>query len=75
METKKFKNGDVVILRSGGPRMTIIGDSKKGVQCCWFDNRQTEHRSTFPSGALSPEHVDDLTDEELKRRLSAEQNN
>lgn len=50
--------------------MTVIGHTKDGqVNCCWFDKDQKERRSTYPAAALSPEHVDDLTDEELTRRL------
>ena len=41
-----FKKGDVVVMRSGGPKMTVadIGDysgsgtgPKDGVKCQWFD--------------------------------------
>ncbi|SDU02041.1 YodC family protein [Pseudomonas moraviensis] len=42
----EFKKGDVVVLRSGGPKMTVVelGDysgygtgPKDGVKCQWFD--------------------------------------
>lgn len=44
----KFKIGDVVILKSGGPMMTVhnLGDysqsggPKEGVLCVWFNNQQ-----------------------------------
>jgi len=40
-----FAKGDVVVLKSGGPKMTIekigpLGFYKKevGAHCCWFEN-------------------------------------
>ena len=41
----KFSKGDVVVLKSGGPKMTVVdvGDysmglgPKNGVSCVWFD--------------------------------------
>jgi uncharacterized protein YodC (DUF2158 family) len=44
--TDKIRRGDVVVLKSGGPRMTVqnVGESKPGVtgpftwvHCIWFD--------------------------------------
>ncbi|MEP1093816.1 MAG: DUF2158 domain-containing protein [Cyclobacteriaceae bacterium] len=47
---RKFKKGDVVVLKSGGPKMTVDGyawhgnyESYDTVICFWFDN--TEKRS------------------------------
>jgi len=47
MSDRKFKIGDVVVLRSGGPQMTVLqyevdkfnyveDDEEPGVECCWF---------------------------------------
>ncbi len=45
-----FKKGDVVVMRSGGPKMTVadIGDysgfgtgPKDGVKCQWFDKAKS----------------------------------
>jgi uncharacterized protein YodC (DUF2158 family) len=70
MKKNKFKVGDGVQLLSGSPHMTVIGHTKtQQVKCCWFDKGQKEHRSLYPSAALVPEHLKDLKDEELKRRL------
>jgi hypothetical protein len=49
--------------------MTVVGRTRKGLECCWFDEDQKERRSVFPSAALAPERVDDLTDRELLRRI------
>jgi uncharacterized protein YodC (DUF2158 family) len=32
-----FAPGDIVVLRSGGPAMTVARVSEAGVVCCWFD--------------------------------------
>jgi uncharacterized protein YodC (DUF2158 family) len=67
----KFKVGDGVQLLSGSPHMTVVGHTKDGQDnCCWFGNDQKQRRSKFPEAALVPEHAEDLTDEELNRRLS-----
>jgi uncharacterized protein YodC (DUF2158 family) len=71
MKKTKFNIGDGVQLLTGSPHMTVIGHTTDGqVNCCWFDKDQKERRSTYPAAALSPEHVGDLTDEELTRRLN-----
>ena len=31
-----LKIGDVVILKSGGPKMTVTATSANGVNCTWF---------------------------------------
>ena len=70
MKKVKFEIGDGVQLLSGSPHMTVVGHTKDGqVNCCWFDREQKERRSKFPTAALVPERVDDLTDDELKRRI------
>jgi uncharacterized protein YodC (DUF2158 family) len=70
MKKIKFNIGDGVQLLSGSPHMTVIGKTKDGqVICCWFDKDQKERSSKFPPAALVPEYIEDLTDEELKRRI------
>jgi uncharacterized protein YodC (DUF2158 family) len=43
--------GDVVALRSGGPRMTVVQVNKDQVECTWFVNGQPVKQS-FPPSAL-----------------------
>lgn len=45
--------GDVVLLKSGGPFMTIkelIDDDK--VLCFWFDNEHKIHEAVFPRDTI-----------------------
>lgn len=60
---QKFKIGDVVILKSGGPKMTISGD-KTGMDfklgrifngsydCSWFDEKNIKCSGRFPQDSL-----------------------
>ena len=41
----ELKVGDIVQLKSGGPKMTIQGINKESVECSWFVNK--EHKSDF----------------------------
>lgn len=59
----EFKKGDVVQLRSGGPRMTVVdlGDYSSsglgpadGVKCQWFEKTKI-HEQVFDAAALKPE--------------------
>ena len=52
-----FQVGDLVKLRSGGPKMTVqsVNDGQEGqlVHCVWFEQEQgSPHSHTFPAGAL-----------------------
>nr|WP_319572787.1 DUF2158 domain-containing protein [uncultured Draconibacterium sp.] len=64
---KLFKQGDVVILKSGGPKMTIenyhefVGFNSSSVSdhlvdCTWFDNEGTLQSRTFEQDALKKEN-------------------
>jgi uncharacterized protein YodC (DUF2158 family) len=46
MADEKFKPGDVVSLKSGGPRMTIATVDGQSTTCEWFaDDQQPASRS------------------------------
>ena len=52
-----FKIGDVVELKSGGPRMTVTGHGQDGngnvrANCTWFDKDHNEKNGAFPPEAL-----------------------
>jgi uncharacterized protein YodC (DUF2158 family) len=46
-----FKIGDLVRLRSGGPKMTVVEQSGDDVTCEWFVKEQVQRR-TFKEGTL-----------------------
>ena len=50
-----FQVGDVVMLKSGGPKMTITGgpsENIRGYYCQWFDENGTISRARFPAESL-----------------------
>jgi uncharacterized protein YodC (DUF2158 family) len=52
MANPKFKVGDVVQLKSGGPEMTIEGIGDEGwADCVWFSGLEAK-RESFPLDAL-----------------------
>ncbi|WP_193217584.1 DUF2158 domain-containing protein [Roseobacter sp. TSBP12] len=48
-----FKEGDTVLLKSGGPLMTVVYPASCGgeVQCYWF-NASTLETESFPAACL-----------------------
>jgi uncharacterized protein YodC (DUF2158 family) len=53
-----FQIGDVVKLKSGGPRMTITGtsvgpDRPTLFNCNWFDKDDHEQSGSYPAAALN----------------------
>lgn len=52
----KFKEGDVVFLKSGGPAMTITELEDDQVSFCeWFDKHHAFHSKSFINIALTKE--------------------
>jgi len=56
-ETQKaecpYKPGDVVMLKSGGPAMTVTGGYATAVGCMWFLLDGTERTATFNPEAVT----------------------
>ena len=54
--SRVFKVGEIVLLKSGGPKMTVIdvGEilGEPGVTCAWFDDKNKKTNDTFPPDAL-----------------------
>lgn len=53
---EKFEIGDVVVLKSGGPGMTVVNtgeypSTKNGVFCTWFVGSDVKE-ALFDAGAL-----------------------
>jgi uncharacterized protein YodC (DUF2158 family) len=52
--------GDVVQLRSGGPKMTVKW-AENGEACCqWFDAKNEVKVDVFPLASLNPANEDDV---------------
>lgn len=49
-----FARGDVVMLKSGGPAMTVVGLTKGMVECEWFDASAAPGARSYPATALVP---------------------
>lgn len=48
MKDGPMEIGDVVRLKSGGPKMTIVSiDESAGASCTWFDRNGKRHESVF----------------------------
>jgi len=57
---EKFKKGDVVILKSGGPPMTVARYMENGrVACIWFDESQKHNSKGFEEDTLELVEEDD----------------
>ncbi len=50
----EFRVGEVVQLKSGGPKMTVSssGNDSDSVECTWFDDDNKPQYFTFPASAL-----------------------
>jgi uncharacterized protein YodC (DUF2158 family) len=44
---KKIEVGSVVLMNSGGPRMTVRDRAGDRVQCIWFDAKNRLHTGSF----------------------------
>ena len=50
-----FTVGDVVRLKSDGPKMTVIGADEEGrITCKWFTRAGKTKEEAFPAEALMP---------------------
>lgn len=55
MAVHGFEVGEVVVLKSGGPRMTVAGEdgfNEDMVACTWFDEKNKVVRDSFPPQSL-----------------------
>jgi uncharacterized protein YodC (DUF2158 family) len=61
-----FEPGDVVMLRSGGPAMTVIEVAENIVTCLWYaDGEEVLRTSSVPVIALvQVEHDEDVEDDD-----------
>ncbi|GEM55275.1 DUF2158 domain-containing protein [Flavobacterium branchiophilum] len=52
MENESFKIGDVVVLKSGSPKMTVVYSDPKMTQCIFFNEFTNE--LIYPKGFNTP---------------------
>ena len=52
MANEDFKVGDVVQLKSGGPKMTVNRVDGDEISCEWFEGRQEPHGHVFKKEVL-----------------------
>ena len=55
MQEEQFKPGDIVILKSGGPRMTIATVEERSALCEWFSDDQQAQSKSFALTSLKPD--------------------
>jgi uncharacterized protein YodC (DUF2158 family) len=39
---EQFKEGDIVMLKSGGPKMTVSSTGEHGIWCHWFSGTKAQ---------------------------------
>lgn len=44
--------GDVVLLKSGGPKMTVVSANEREIRCKWLSDRGELGEAYFPEAAL-----------------------
>ncbi len=59
-----FKPGDVVLLRSGGPSMTIVAVDEDEIKCVWIGEEGELFRESLPPVALDLVETDLEEDDE-----------
>jgi uncharacterized protein YodC (DUF2158 family) len=47
MAESKFKTGDIVKLKSGGPKMTVVNADEYNATLAWFDTNHLIHSKDF----------------------------
>lgn len=46
--------GDIVVLKSGGPRMTVVAEEGNSIRCVWFNNDNGLENATFLASVVVP---------------------
>jgi uncharacterized protein YodC (DUF2158 family) len=55
MNQSQFKAGDVVVLKSGGSKMTVADVNEYGVLCVWFENNHQEQKYIAAAALTYPD--------------------
>ncbi|HWK94858.1 MAG TPA: DUF2158 domain-containing protein [Pseudolabrys sp.] len=59
-----FSAGSIVVLKSGGPAMTVVSADEEGVECIWMSDVGELSRDVIPAVALEQVEIGDDEDEE-----------
>lgn len=59
-----FPAGSIVVLKSGGPAMTVVAANAEGVECIWMSDVGELSRDVIPAIALEAVEVGDDEDDE-----------
>lgn len=60
----ELKAGDVVILKSGGPALTVSEVTDESVECIWIGEEGDLFREKLPASVLELAHIDISDDED-----------
>ena len=60
----ELKAGDVVILKSGGPALTVAEVTNELVECVWIGEEGDLFREKLPASVLEVAHIDTSDDED-----------
>ncbi len=60
----ELKPGDVVILKSGGHPLSVVGVDEDTVECVWMGSEGDLYRETLPLAVLELAETDPSGDEE-----------
>ena len=72
-QTINFQLGDVVQLKSGGPKMTVVGISKDKVNCSWFADGKLE-AALIPKAGVSKFSEKEKTEKKKDEKKKDEKN-
>jgi uncharacterized protein YodC (DUF2158 family) len=61
----ELSEGQIVELKSGGPKMTVKSIEGPNAVCMWFSSEKLNERS-FPSTSLIPAQIESLSDKQLE---------
>jgi uncharacterized protein YodC (DUF2158 family) len=59
-----FSAGSIVVLKSGGPAMTVVAANEDGVECIWMSDVGELSRDVIPAVALEQVEIGDDEDDE-----------
>jgi len=59
-----FPAGSIVVLKSGGPAMTVVSADEAGVECIWMSDVGELSRDVIPAVALEQVEIGDDEDED-----------